>query len=86
MIYRVFLVLLLAGCAPSMEKLTEEAEKTGDWTAVNARMATIEKEKSLRPESCGRNERYWCDEANNREGCRCVDDEDAQEALRGMGF
>ena len=62
-------LIFLSACAPTMDDLKMEANISGDWTAVNARL-DAEEEIRFEQTECGRRFIPICD--SRSEACKCV--------------
>jgi hypothetical protein len=78
----VLSALLLSGCATtSTPELIEQAELTGDWTAVNARFAAIDRAAGQSNKMCPSGTKPWCVKHTGKESCSCVSDLAVRERL-----
>ena len=70
--------LLTAGCASSTNDLIKEAHETGDWAAVNHRLAAEESRENSSP-SCGEGLILMCTSR-----CECVSNQVAKYRVSRM--
>ncbi len=72
----VLLTLLLSGCATtSTQELIEQAQLTGNWTAVNARFKALDRAAGQSDKMCPRGSKRWCVKRSvGQESCSCVSD------------
>lgn len=75
----------LAACAPTTEELITEANISGDWTAVNARIA-IEEEMYAEPLECGSHFILFCETSAIGESCGCVVEDDFNDWQRDLAL
>ena len=74
--------LLLSGCATtSTHELIEQAQLSGDWTAVNARFAALDQAEAQSRQMCPSGTKPWCVEHVGKESCSCVSDLAVRERL-----
>ena len=72
------IALLTAGCASSTNDLIKEAHETGDWAAVNHRLAAEETRENFSP-SCGGGLVLMCTSR-----CECVSNQVAKYRVNQM--
>lgn len=71
----VLLTLLLSGCATtSTPELIEQAQLTGNWTAVDARFKALDRAVGQSDKMCPRGSKPWCVKRMGKETCSCVSD------------
>lgn len=70
----VLLTLLLSGCATtSTSELIEQAQLTGNWTAVNTRFKALDRAVGQSNKMCPRGSKSWCVKRSiGQESCSCV--------------
>jgi len=71
----------LSACAPTTDDLFMNANSSGDWTAVNARLE-LEEEARAKPLECRSNFVLWC----NASSCSCVPGADANDRQRELAL
>jgi hypothetical protein len=81
----VFLLFLCA-CAPTMDDLILEANLSGDWTAVNSRIAR-DVENEIESQECRSDTVRFCENSLTAASCTCVpeyhfDDRQRELAIR----
>ncbi len=75
----VLLTLLLSGCATtSTPELIEQAQLTGNWTAVNARFKALDRAAGQSNKMCPRGAKPWCVKRSGKESCGCVSNSDGR--------
>jgi len=80
-------LFLMLGCGSSTQHLIEQAHLTGDWTAVNKRMDTIQEREATRiAESCPRGTTRFCSRRFGDDRCSCVNGSEVRQALRDLGY
>jgi hypothetical protein len=64
----------LTACAgqPSLEELTKEALRTGDWTRVERRENAMSRVGSAVAARCPDGTTYFCEELGAARSCECV--------------
>jgi hypothetical protein len=62
-------LILLPACAPTIDDLRMEANISGDWTAVNAKL-DAEEEARFGQSECGHRFMAFCD--THKQACKCV--------------
>lgn len=75
-------LILLAGCAASLEELEREAMQTGDWSAVEARNRVLERREAKRAQTCPAGKKRWCTVESGHERCSCIVDSVFNDRLR----
>jgi hypothetical protein len=81
----VLSALLLSGCATtSTPELIEKAQLTGNWTAVNARFAALDRAADQSNKMCPSGTKPWCVKRMGKESCSCVSDLAARERLDSL--
>ncbi len=72
----LLLTLLLSGCATtSTPELIEQAQLTGNWTAVDARFKALDRAAGQSNKMCPRGTKPWCVKRSiGQESCSCVSD------------
>ena len=82
----VLLTLLLSGCATtSTPELIEQAQLTGNWTAVNARFKALDRAAGQSNKMCPRGTKPWCVKRSvGQESCSCVSDSEARERWESL--
>jgi hypothetical protein len=79
-------LFLLSGCAASTDDLIEKAHLTGDWTAVNQRMAAIERRRARNAPSCPGGSTQMCSNRFGDKRCACVRHADVRRMLGDAGY
>ena len=73
----VLLLVVLSGCATtSTPELVEQAQLTGDWTAVDARFEALDQTEGQSKQLCPIGTKQWCFKRHDKESknsCSCVD-------------
>ena len=67
-------MLFLAACAsrPSMEELEDQAMASGDWSAVEAREETYERQRGESAQVCPDRHTMVCRQSGASEKCGCA--------------
>ncbi|MHC4355601.1 MAG: hypothetical protein ACYS0H_23115 [Planctomycetota bacterium] len=79
-------LFLLSGCAVSTDDLIEKAHLTGDWTAVNQRMAAIERRQARNAPSCPGGSTQMCSNRLGDKRCACIRNADVRRLLGDAGY
>ena len=81
----VLLSLLLSGCATSSTPdLIEQAQLTGNWTAVNARYEALDRAAGQPSQMCPSGAKPWCVKRKGKESCRCVSDSEGRDRFESL--
>jgi hypothetical protein len=81
----VLLAFLLSGCATtSTPELIEQAQLTGNWTAVNARYEALDRAAGQSNSMCPRGAKPWCVKRKGKESCRCVSDSEGRDRFESL--
>jgi hypothetical protein len=81
----VLLTLLLSGCATtSTPELIEQAQLTGNWTAVNARFKALDRAAGQSKKMCPRGTTPWCVKRARRESCSCVSASESRDRWKSL--
>jgi hypothetical protein len=81
----VLSALLLSGCATtSTPELIEQAELTGDWTAVNARFAALDRAEGQSNQMCPSGTKPWCVKRIGKESCSCISDSEGRDRWESL--
>ena len=82
----VLLMLLLSGCATtSTPELIEQAQLTGNWTAVNARFKALDRAAGQSDKMCPRGTKPWCVKRSiGQESCSCVNDSAGRDRFESL--
>ena len=82
----VLLTLLLSGCATtSTPELIEQAQLSGNWTAVNARFKALDRAAGQSDKMCPRGAKRWCVKRSvGQESCGCVSNSEAREQFESL--
>jgi hypothetical protein len=77
----VLLTFLLSSCATttSTTELIEQAQLTGNWTAVNARFNALERAASQSNKMCPRGAKLWCVKRSGKESCGCASNSEGRD-------
>ncbi|MDX1405758.1 MAG: hypothetical protein R3192_14525 [Woeseiaceae bacterium] len=77
----VLAAILSAGCAPTTQDLIKEGQLTGDWSAFDRRMATIDRHAARTEQVCPSGSKLWCTKRIRDEKCSCVNDSEGRDRL-----
>jgi hypothetical protein len=81
----VLLTLLLSGCATtSTPELIEQAQLTGNWTAVNARFKALDRAAGQSNKMCPRGAKPWCVKRIGKESCSCISDSEGRDRWESL--
>lgn len=79
------LTLLLSGCATtSTPELIEQAQLTGNWTAVDARFRALDRAERKSNKMCPPGTKPWCVKRIAKETCNCVSDSKSRELWESL--
>ncbi len=74
---------LLSACAPTLDDLIVEANSSGDFTAVNARLE-IDDKAQAGPTECGSHFILLCESSSHGEACGCAPSADFHDKQREL--
>ena len=77
----LIVMLTTSACVSSMDELIVEANRTGNWTAVNRRL-DVEDEALAVSKSCSNGSVLWCDSTFIETACNCVRTDVVRHQLR----
>jgi hypothetical protein len=82
----IFSFFLISACATDTQDLIEQAQLTDDWTAVNQRVAALERLEPQHPQSCPRGTRKYCVRRMAQEKCSCIENADFRDILESFDW
>jgi len=65
-------LLLISACAADTNELIRDAQRDGDWTAVNQRLDAEDKRRPSTAPACDGRQQLWCDTTLKETSCTCI--------------